>query len=736
MMTRQAIADQDRMGPAHSAHPTGWLARQTWSSLAGVCLQLGCLSVLLPGVMTPMAHAQSSQRSGTVTMNFVNAEIEGVARAVSAIVNRQIIVDPRVKGTVTLYSEQPVTPREAYMNFLSALRGQGFALVEVSGLLKVVPEADAKLQSGTVDVGNKPQRTGDVILTQIFKLQFENANSMVTVLRPLISPNNTINANPGTNTLVITDYADNLKRMGQIIAALDVPSTGDMEIIPLQHTVASDLVAVVQRFNAADTGGGAAGSVAQPVVIQADARTNALLVKAPNAARLASIKKLVTQLDRPGETGVGGSGIHVVYLKNADAVKLAQILRAAFPTGSGASGGGGTSVSAPATPTPTASNTGNSASGASTQSTAPVGSSAGPSTGGNIQADPASNSLIITAPDALYRQLRAVIDRLDGRRAQLYIEAMIVEVNADKFAQVGVQWQTILGKEGDKNLIGIGTNLPTSTTNTTIPSLLSSTNNAAALATAKGLNIGVAHDFGDGQYGLAALASFLQTNADGNILSSPNLVVLDNEEAKIVSGQNVPVPSGQTSVTGGTANPFTTIDRKDVGLTLRVKPQIGENGTIRMTVFQENSAVQSVASDGPTTSKSSLETSVVVDDGTLLVLGGLIKEDTKLTTSKVPVLGDIPVLGRLFRSEGRDRKRSNLMVFLRPVIMRTQDVSNAVTAERYQYMQQQQRAISPEESLLLPIDGGNRLPTLNLPSTSVVPSPFLPQAPASVAPKP
>jgi general secretion pathway protein D len=214
------------------------------------------------------------------------------------------------------------------------------------------------------------------------------------------------------------------------------------------------------------------------------------------------------------------------------------------------------------------------------------------------------------------------------------------------------------------------------------------------------------------------------------------LVVLDNEEAKIVSGQNVPVPSGQTSVTGGTANPFTTIDRKDVGLTLRVKPQIGENGTIRMTVFQENSAVQSVASDGPTTSKSSLETSVVVDDGTLLVLGGLIKEDTKLTTSKVPVLGDIPVLGRLFRSEGRDRKRSNLMVFLRPVIMRTQDVSNAVTAERYQYMQQQQRAISPEESLLLPIDGGNRLPTLNLPSTSVVPSPFLPQAPASVAPKP
>ncbi|HET6788653.1 MAG TPA: secretin N-terminal domain-containing protein, partial [Aquabacterium sp.] len=371
---------------------------------------------LLPAV--GLAHAAPARKAAaTVTMNFVNADIEGVARALSAVIDRQIMVDPRVKGTVTLYSEQPLTPREAYLNFLSALRGQGFALVEVSGLLKVVPEADAKLQTGTVEVGNDSKRSGDQILTQIFKLQFESANSLVTVLRPLISPNNTINANPSTNTLVITDYADNLNRIGQIIAAMDVPSSSDMEAIPLQYAIAADLAPMVQRLS---EGGSTPGGVAaQASLIRPESRTNALLVRAANPARLAMIKTLVQKLDRPGANGLGGSGINVVYLKNADAVKLAQVLRAAFPSsgGSGASSGSGSVSSAPTTPSASTTNAASNT-GASTQSTAPVSASAGPSTGGFIQADPATNSLIITAPDALYRQLRAVIDQLDGRRAQ------------------------------------------------------------------------------------------------------------------------------------------------------------------------------------------------------------------------------------------------------------------------------------------------------------------------------
>jgi general secretion pathway protein D len=597
----------------------------------------------------------------------------------------------------------------------------------VAGLIKIVPEADAKLQTGTVDVGNRPSRSGDVVITQIFKLQYENVNNMVTVLRPLISPNNTINANPGTNTLVVTDYADNLKRIGQIIAAMDVTSSTDMEAITLTHAVAADLAPVVQKL--AD-GGGAAAAGSTPTLVMADSRTNTLMVRAPNAARLNMIKSLINRLDRPGTNGVGGSNINVVYLRNSDAVKLAAILRASFGA-QNAQGGGAAGASTPAPTTPTTSTTINNnatAGGAtSAQATTPVSASAQPSTGGFIQADPATNSLIITAPEGMYRQLRAVIDQLDGRRAQVFIETMIVEVNAEKFAEMGVQWQGLLGKSGDTNGLFVGTNLPAST-NT--PSLVTT---AAGIATntltkvPTGLNLGLIHDFGNGRYGLAALATFLQTKADGNILSTPNLVVLDNEEAKIISGENVPFVTGQFTGTGSSSasvNPFQTVERKDVGLTLRVKPQIGEGGTIRMTVFQEKSDVKVGTEDksnGPTTNKSSIETSVVVDDGTLLVLGGLIKENTSVNQTKVPLLGDLPVVGNLFRTESRKRNKTNLMVFLRPVVMRTQDDANRMSIDRYDYVRGEQRSVAVEKTFALPIES-NELPSLKISNDVTVPN--------------
>jgi general secretion pathway protein D len=396
----------------------------------------GLMSLSL--IASPVAYAQSSGakfRGEAVTLNFVNADIEGVTRAMAAILKQQFVVDPRVKGNITLYSEEPLSPREAYLNFLAALRGLGFTVVESGGIFKVVPEADAKLQAGTVSIGAVDRR-GDQVITQIFKLNHESANNMVPVLRPLISPNNTINANPGNNSLVITDYADNLQRIAKIIAAMDTPAAGDVEVIQLQHAVASDIAPVVQRLTDPTAGGpqvpGLSALGAASILV--DSRSNSLLVRAPNPARMAAIRALVDKLDRPVPGGNPLGNIWVVYLKNADAVKLAAVLRAAY-----GSGGGGATVTSTSTTTPAGNvaqttQTTQTGAGASTQATAPVAPSASPSTGGFVQADPSTNSLIITATEPMYRQLRAVIDQLDSRRAQVYIESMNIKVDATKAA--------------------------------------------------------------------------------------------------------------------------------------------------------------------------------------------------------------------------------------------------------------------------------------------------------------
>ena len=662
---------------------------------------------LVPCVAGVALAATVKKAPPSVTLNFVNADIEGVSRAMAAIVDRQIMVDPRVKGTITLYSEQALTPREAYLNYLAALRGQGFSVVEVAGMLKVVPEAEAKLQTGTVDVGHVT-KSGDQVITQIFRLQYESANNLVAVLRPLISPNNTINANQGTNTLVITDYADNLKRMAQMIAALDVASATDMEAMPLQYAIASDLAPVVQKLADGGASPGVSGGGSQPTQVIADPRTNTLMVRAPNVARMNMVRNLVQRLDKPGTSGLGGSGIHVVYLRNADAVKLAQVLRAAFPGGgSGGASSGGATGGAQSGMAQQMGGINSAAGGASAQSTSPVSASAQPSTGGFIQADPSTNSLVITATDALYKQLRAVIDQLDGRRAQIYIEAMIVEVNEQKLAEAGFQWSGLLGNENSKNGVGAVTNLPAGK----IPSLVSAaTSPLTALGSATGLNVGLIHNYGDGRYGLAALATFLETKTDANILSKPNMVALDNEEAKIVVGRNVPFvtgsyTNGSTSSSSGTVNPFTTVERKDVGLTLRVKPQVGEGGTVRLTVFQEKSDVEKTdPTQGPTTTKSSIETTVVIDDGQTLILGGLLKDQYGNGDSQVPLLGDIPVVGNLFKSRSRSRDKTNLMVFLRPVVLRNQEAANDLTVDRYEFMRQRQVDVAPQRSVVLPIN--------------------------------
>ena len=688
--------------------PSGPLSRRVWPATLAAALL--CAALVPP----PAAFAQSPKArfSGEpVTLNFVNADIEAVSRAMGAILKQQFVVDPRVKGTVTLFSEQPISPREAYLNYLAALRGLGFTVVEVGGLFKVVPEADAKLQTGTVAVGETGRR-GDQILTQVFKLNHENANNLVPVLRPLISPNNTINANPGNNSLVITDYADNLQRIGKIIAAMDTPAAGEVEVIPLRNAVAADLAPIVQRLSDSSgvaVPGAPAGGATSSVI--ADSRNNSLLVKAGSPARMASIRSLVERLDQPLQGSAAAGNVWVVHLKNADATKLAQVLRAAV---SGAGGGGGSATPSATTATP-ATQPAVTAGGASPQATAPVSASAGPSTGGFIQADPSTNSLIITAAEPMYRQLRAMIEQLDSRRAQVYIESMIVEVSGDNAADFGFQWQGLLGSSGDKYGVAAGTNFNAgNSSSNNIVSLSGALAGGTLTAPGQGLNIALLKNYG-GTYALAAVARLLQSQTNTNIVSTPNLITLDNEEAKIIVGSNVPFVTGQFTNTGtATTSPFQTIERKDVGITLRIKPQIGEGGTVRLQIFQESSSVATqatgTAGTGPTTRKRSIESNVIVDDGSILVLGGLIEDRFEDTKSKVPLLGDLPLVGNLFRSETRKKERTNLLVFLRPIVMRTPDDANKLSLDRYEIIRAQQKDAQPASHLLLPINESPVLP--------------------------
>ncbi len=727
-----------------------------------------------------LIHAQtgSVRPNEPVTLNFTGADIEAVARTMATITGRNVVVDPRVKGQLTLLTERAVPPAKAFEQFLAALRLQGFTVVESGGLYKVVPEADAKLQTGTVAVtqgasGRAP--SGGQIVTQIFKLNFENANNLVPVLRPLISPNNTINVNPGNNSLVITDYADNLQRLARIIAAMDVSNASDVEVIPLSHAVAADLAPLVARLIEGGGTGAGGPAVAQgqsdtsfKTTLLAEPRSNALIVRAANPARVALVRSLVAKLDQPAATGAGAASgnIHVVYLKNADAVKLATTLRAAL--GGAAGSGAGADAGTPSTSARggglsggagglTSGGLGQPAGGAGMGTAGGLGASAPslsggaggsgsqPSTGGIIQADPSTNSLIISAPPPLFRQIRAVIDKLDGRRAQVLVESLIVEVRASKVAEFGIQWQGVLGHMGG-TLGVLGTNSGISGTNILNLALAAAGAangnltglGAAGAKPAPGMNIAIAPRI-DGKYYLGALANFLDNTGDANVLSTPNLMTLDNEEAQIVIGDNVPFPTGSYANTGGiggAVNPFTTVERKDVGLMLRVRPTINENGTVKLSLYQEVSKVAANTLNnvnGPTTSKRSIESTVLVEDGSVIVLGGLLEDSYGLAQDKVPLAGDLPLLGGLFRSEKRTREKTNLMVFLRPVVIRDSVTSDALMVDRYEAIRALQEVSQPAPSQML--GGVSEAPVLPaLPPTApavraTAPAPLAPVRP-------
>ncbi len=648
-----------------------------------------------PPPAPPVAAAQppaaaapktTAPKAGEVLLNFQAADIQAVVKAMSQMTRRNFLLDPRVKGQITIISSKPVSTASAYQIFLSALKAQGFTAIEGIGATRIVPTTEGKANA---DVLDQPYG-GERIMTHVAIVQHSSATQVIPLLRPLMSPTSQLSAHEPGNALIITDYADNIRRLLRIIEKIDQPVSTDVSIITLKHASALDLADLVTRLSLPGVGtpgqppvpGGGLGAPGDRFTIIPDLRTNSLLVRADNPGRVHQIRSLIEKLDVPATRG---GQTRVVYLRNADAVKLADVLRGLL---AGEARTQQTAAATPAIP------------GAARAPTASRGVEAS-----LIQADEATNALIINAPDATYNNLRAVIEKLDVRRTQVYIEAMIVEMTTDAAHELGIQWATA-GKAGSGGILGVQ-NFPNAN-----PGLISAVvSPETAFLNSGGLLLGflsrqIQLPDGTTVRTLGALARALEQQNMANILSTPNLMTLDNAEAKIVVGQNVPFVTGSfaqaTGTTGSVVNPFQTIERKDVGLTLKVKPQVSEGGVVKLDLYQEVSSVAPASGTGASdliTNKRSLETKVVVDDGNTIILGGLIEDSRNESEQSVPVLGRIPLIGGLFRYKQKTGKRTNLMVFLRPVIIYGPQDAYGVTADRYEYLRAMNRGKVPEDSL-------------------------------------
>ena len=654
-------------------------------------------------------------QNNSINLAFNNADVEAVIATVARATNRSIVVDPKVRGKISLNSSQALTADQAIDSLSTALRMNGFALVNTAGGYRVVTEADAKLQSSQTYTA-RTGVTGDQIITRVFQLNFESAANVVAIIRPLVSPNNTINALPGNNSILVTDYASNIERIEKIIQSVDNPSSSKVETISLKNAQAIKVASLVNR--ALETSVPQGGDPMSKPTILADPRTNSLIIRGGNAERLAQIRRLAAQLDASKNLG----NIYVVPLKNAEAAKLAITLRAlvaadnssADSTNINPQGNANINAQIPNQSAINPMNVGgmnnaNPLGGApSAAASSALTSTSAPSTGGIIQADPNTNSLIITATEPVYKDLLKVIEQLDRRRAQVYIESMIVELTAANAAELGVQWQALNGS----NTAYAGTNFngPASSGNTnifgssaTINSVLGATAVGAAVpALGLGLNIGSITNFGN-NLAFSSLLRAVSTISGANVLSTPNLMTLDNEEARIIVGQNIPIVTGSYAQTGSTATvtPFQTYTRQDVGLTLRVRPQVSENGTVKLQIFQEVSSIQDVSSTtGIILNKRNVESNVIVEDGQIIVLGGLIGDNYTDGSSKIPLLGDLPLIGGLFRYDNKSRTRTNLMVFIRPSVLRNNEQNNIFSNNKLDDLEEKRKTFVQAPLLL------------------------------------
>jgi len=614
-------------------------------------LTLGLLNVAL--ISAGLLFVQPSfAAENQITLNLKDADIRALISTVSKFTGKNFVVDPRVKAKVTVVSSITMSEDEVYEVFLSVLQVHGYAAVPVGSIIKIVPEVNAK--QGPLPVVRGKTSSGDQLITKVITLDHVPAAQLVPILRPLVPQQGHLAAYNPTNTLIITDHAANIKRLILIIRSIDRPESDELEIIPLRHASASELVRILNSLHA--SGGGKAAQ-AKKITLAADDRTNSILMSGERSARL-KIRATIAHLDTPLDNEAGNT--HVIYLKYAKAADIVTILTGVQKNQDKNSKKGVTKK----------------ASVLSKNSEV------------DIQADDSTNALIITAGPDVVRRMKSIIRQLDIRRAQVLVESIIAEISDNHSKELSSQF--VVGGEKDSSSNSVPIGVSNFGGSAGIIGLFSGDPTSIAGSLGDGITFG----FGSDQNNrFAFLLKALTADAATNILSTPSVVTMDNQEAEIVIAQNVPYVTGSfTTAADGASNPFQTVERQDVGITLKVTPQINEGNTIKLEIQQEVSNVAQAASssEGLITKKRSINTSVLVEDGEILVLGGLIDDTLRDQVSKVPLLGDIPLLGWLFRSHSTAKEKQNLMVFMRPSIMRSAADAAHQTNQKYNYLRAQQ----------------------------------------------
>jgi len=622
--------------------------------------------------------AVGAQQGAQITPNYKDADLGQVIEAVSQVTGKSFIVDPRVRAQVTMLSTSPMNPEAFYEAFLAILQVHGYIAVPSGSVIKIMPDATAR-QVPANDLPERISSTSDEIVTQVIQVRNVSAGQLVPILRPMMPQSAHLAAYPSANMLIISDRAANVSRIVRIVQRIDRSGDGDLDVIRLEHASATEIVRVINSLSSAQ-GADAAGAAR----IVADERTNSILLSGEQSQRL-RFRTLITHLDTPLEAG---GDTQVRYLRYADAEKLASLLKE--QSGAAVAAAGGV---------------------AAAQAAAAPG---GVDKSVTIWADPETNALVITAPPKTMRSLMSVVDRLDIRRAQVVIEAMLVEVSNDASRDLGVNW--IVDGSGDNFLVGLF-NQPIA--GVSLGDVARAIEDPSSVTSAPGgftMGGGRQQDSGTN---FAAILRALASNGDTNVVSMPSVITLDNEEAQIKVAQEVPFLTGSFASTGtgggvgGQVNPFQTIERKEVGNILKITPQITDEDTILLKIEQEASGIAAAAAQVSTTdlvtNKRTITTRVLVDDGGMLVLGGLIEDRLTESESRVPVLGKIPVIGALFRVRNTQKTKTNLMVFIRPRVLRTAEQAAIETNAKYNYLRDLQLGRNEGKVKMIP---GAKQPTL------------------------
>ena len=671
-----------------------------------------CALVLLAVLAPAFAEPDSGAR---ITPNFKDADITQIIEAVSAATGRNFIIDPRVRAQVTMLSTTAMTPEQFYQAFLAILQVHGFVAVPAGNVIKILPDQNLTKQPG-VDLPDRVSGTSDEVVTQVVAVRNVNAAQLVPVLRPLMPQNAMLAAVGGSNMLIISDRAANVNRLMRIIARIDQVGNADFDVIPLQSATAADTVRVI---NSLFTGQGGAEGGASPVRIVADDRSNSIIVSGDPAQRL-RVKALIAHLDTPVDSS---SETRVRYLRYADAEDLATRLKGQL-SGNSVSGAAARTAAATAAPA---------AGAAAGGGPATVSLEGGTAT---IWADKDTNALVITAGQRTMRALNAVIDKLDIRRMQVLVQAIIVEVSADKSADLGINWVV----DGSNNSLAAGGFIEP-IAGTSIIDLYTAAKSGTVTSTTQplGTTIGVGRLAATG-VNFAAILRALQGDSRTNIIATPSIVTQDNQEAKIEVAQEVPFITGQYTSTAGAGSAFQTVQRQQVGTILTVTPQINEGDAVILSVEVESSslAASSAGAVDLITNKRTIKTSVLIPDGGTLVIGGLMQDKAINSEQRVPWLGRIPLLGELFRTRDTSKTKTNLMVFLQPHILRDDRGAALETNSKYDTVRREQRDLE-RENTLLPLQPFQKLDKLTdfaqPPAKSPPPTPATtPAAPPPTAP--